>query len=155
MIVKESKTVKLKTWYDTNASITIGPGFIHRAGWGNFLMPHPPLVNWLLRLGLKENEYYKLSLTHEFSHFQSAPLAVPYTVGLIALAAETGLGLFPMVIIVISTHATWELLSELLTIMHNRQFYRQCYTGISSIPRRAFWIIMSLLTVLGWTITLL
>jgi len=154
MKAKESKTVHLRTWYGVNATVSIGPGFIHRAGWRNFLIPHPPLVNWLLRRGLNENDSYTLSVTHEFAHFQSAPLALPYTVGLIALGAGEGLSLLSMVIIIISTHAAWEFLSEILTILHNRQFYRRCYYGISSISRRVFWISMSVLAFLGWRILL-
>ena len=149
-----AKTVHQRTWYGVNATVSIGPGFIHRAGWRNFLIPHPPLVNWLLRRGLNKNDTYTLSVTHEFAHFQSAPLALPYTVGLIALAAAKDLSLLSMVIIIISTHAIWELLSEILTIIHNRQFYRRCYNGISSISRRVFWIFTSVLALLGWSILL-
>jgi len=154
MKAKEAKTVYLRTWYGINATVSIGPGFIHRAGWRNFLIPHPPLVNWLLRRGLNENDACTLSVTHEFAHFQSAPLALPYTVGLIALAASEGLSFFSVVTIIISTHAAWEFLSEILTILHNRQFYRRCYNGISSISRRVFWISMSVLALLGWVVLL-
>jgi len=154
MKAKESKAVYLRTWYGVNATVSIGPGFIHWAGWRNFLIPHPPLANWLLRRGLNKNDTYTLSVAHEFAHFQSAPLALPYTVGLIALAAGKGFSLLSMVIIIISTHAVWELLSEILTIIHNRQFYRRCYKEISSVYRWVFWIAMSFLALLGWSIML-
>lgn len=154
MKVKEAKNVQLRTWYGLNADITIGPGFIHRIGWRNFYIPHPPIVNWLLRQGLNEEDYYTLSISHEFAHFQSAPLALPYTVGLIALGASEGLSFLSMLILIISTHTVWELLSEVLTILRNRQFYRRCYFGISSVPRRIFWISTSALSLFGWIILL-
>jgi len=154
MRAKEAKTVQLRTWYGVDAAITIGPDFIHRAGWRNFLIPHPPLVNWILRQGLNENDYYTLSISHEFAHFQSAPLALSYTVGMIALAAGEDLSLLSMAIIIISTHAVWEFLSEILTIIHNRQFYRRCYKGISSVSRWVFWISVSGLAFLSWSILL-
>jgi hypothetical protein len=154
MKIKEAKNVQLRTWYGVKATVSIGPGFIHRAGWRIFLIPHPPLVNWLLRRGLNENDYYTLSISHEFAHFQSAPLALPYTVALIAIGASEGLSFLSMLIIIISTHAVWELLSEVLTILRNRQFYRQCYFGISSVPRRIFWISTSALALFGWSILL-
>jgi len=154
MLTNEAKTVQLRTWYGLKANITIGPGFIHRAGWRNFLIPHPPLANWLLRRGLNEYESYTLSVTHEFAHFQSAPLALPYTVILIALAAGEGLSFSSLLIIIISTHAVWEFFSEILTIIHNRQFYRRCYKEISSVSRWVFWISMSFLALLGWSILL-
>ena len=154
MKAKEVKTFHLRTWYGVNASVRIGPGFIHWAGWRNFLIPHPPIVNWLLRRGLNENDYYTLSLSHEFAHFQSAPLALPYTVGLIAFAAVKASSLLSIMIIFISTHAVWEILSEIFIIIHNRQFYSRCYIGISSASRCVFWSSMVLLAVLGWIILL-
>lgn len=149
METKSANIVQLQTWYGLNATIAIGPGFIHRAGWKHFLIPHPPIVNWLLRQGLPENEYDTLSLTHEFAHFQIAPLALPYTVGLIALAVGQDLSWYSMLTVIISTHAVWEILAEMLTILHNRQFYRQCYKKISTVPRRIFWIAMGTLSFLG------
>jgi hypothetical protein len=154
MKIKEAKNVQLRTWYGLNADITIGPGFIHWIGWRKFHIPHPPMVNWLLRRGLNEEDYYTLSISHEFAHFQSAPLALPYTVGLIALGAGEGFSFLSMVIIIISTHAVWELFSEVHTIIHNRQFYRRCYIGISSVSRWIFWISTSVLALLGWIILL-
>ena len=150
----EAKTVHLQTWYGVNATISIGPGFIHWTGWRNFLIPHPPLANWLLRRGLNENDSYTLSVTHEFAHFQSAPIALPYTAGMIALAVDAGHPLLSIAMVIISTHAAWEFLSEILTILHNRQFYRRCYNGIPSISRRVFWISTSVLALLGWSILL-
>jgi hypothetical protein len=154
MKAREVKTLHFKTWYGVNAAMRIGPSFIHWAGWRNFLIPHPPLVNWLLRRGLNENDYYTLSLSHEFAHFQSAPLALSYTVGLIAFAAFKASPLLSITIIFISTHAVWEILSEIFTIIRNRQFYSRCYIGISSVPRLVFWSSMSLLALLGWIILL-
>ena len=154
MKAKEVKTFHFRTWYGVNAAVSIGPGFIHWAGWRNFLIPHPPIVNWILRRGLNENDFYTLSLSHEFAHFQSAPLALPYTVGLIAFAAVKASSLLSMMIIFISTHAVWEILSEIFTIIHNRQFYSWCYIGISSVSRLVFWSSMSLLALLGWIILL-
>ncbi len=146
---KKAKSVRRRTWYGLHATITIGPGFIHRAGWKHFLIPHPPIVNWLLRRGLPPDEYDTLSLTHEFAHFQIAPLALPYTVGLIALAVGQDLAWLSMIIVIISTHAVWEILAEMLTILHDRKFYRRCYQRISIVPRRIFWISMSMLSFLG------
>jgi hypothetical protein len=154
MKIEKAKNAQLRTWYGLKTEITVGPGFIHWIGWHGFHIPHPPIVNWLLRRGLNEDDYYTLSISHEFAHFQSAPLALPYTVGLIALGAGRGLSFLSMVIIIISTHAVWELFSEIFTILCNRQYYRRCYMGIPSRPRRIFWISMSVLSILGWGIVM-
>ena len=57
-------------------AVIIGPGFMHKSGVGRLIIPHPSVINWLLRLGLLENSRNALRVTHEFGHLQSAPLAV-------------------------------------------------------------------------------
>ena len=74
--MKTSKRIKVWTWYGIGGTVIIDPGFLHRTGLGWFLIPHPSVINWLLRLGLLENSRNALRVTHEFGHLQSAPLAV-------------------------------------------------------------------------------
>ena len=155
MTTKKAKTTKMRTWFGVNATITIGPGFIHKAGLGGFLIPHPPVINWLLRQGLREDMQYTLSCTHEFGHFQSAPLALPYTVLMLALTFVTGhASLLEIIFVLISTHAAWEVMSEILTITSDAQLYSEYYQGITIIPRIVFWISMGTLTIIGWSIVL-
>jgi hypothetical protein len=143
MTVDKAKTTKMRTWFGVKATITIGPGFIHKAGLGGFLIPHPPVINWLLRQGLREDMQYTLSCTHEFG------------VVMLALAFVTGhASLLEIVLILTSTHAAWEVMSEILTITTDVQLYREYYQGITIIPRIVFWISMGTLTVIGWIIVL-
>src|SRR4030067_962928 len=39
----------MRTWYGMNGTVVIGPGFRHSTGLGGLLLPHPPVVNQLLR----------------------------------------------------------------------------------------------------------
>lgn len=153
--MKKKLKMQMRTWYGLNASVIIGPGFLHRAGWRGFLIPHPPIVNWLLRWGLRENERHSLSFTHEFGHFQSAPLALPYTAGMLAVPFATGrLSLSVIIMVFISTHAASEIMAEIITVMSDIQFYRKCYEKITIIPRIIFWFLMTALTIAGWIILL-
>ncbi len=146
---------QMRTWYGANATVTIGPGFIHKAGFGGFLIPHPPVINWLLRKGLSENDRYILSCAHEFGHLQSAPLAMLYTGSVLALAVATHhTSLLEIIIVMISTHAVWELISELLTITSDAQLYRKFYERITTIPRIIFWGSVSVLATAGWLVVL-
>ena len=98
---------------------------------------------------------YTLSCTHEFGHFQSAPLALPYTVLMLALTFVTGhASLLEIIFVLISTHAAWEVMSEILTITSDAQLYSEYYQGITIIPRIVFWISMGTLTIIGWSIVL-
>jgi hypothetical protein len=136
-------------------TVIIGSGFLHRSGLGWFLIPHPPLINWLLRLGLLENSRTSLRVTHEFGHLQTAPLALLYTaLNYTAIITANRANLSNLILVFISTHAAWEIMSEILTIMSDARFYHKCYEKVSIIPRTIFWFSAIVLTLLGWIILL-
>ncbi|MEN8263916.1 MAG: hypothetical protein ABFR82_10660 [Nitrospirota bacterium] len=148
---KEAKTVQRRMWFGMNATVIIGPGFIHKAGFSKILLPHPPVINWLLRQRLTDEARYPLSFTHEFGHLQTVPLAVLYTGVMLALASVTGhTGLLEIVLVLISTHAAWEITAEIYTIASNVHLYRKYYEKITLIPRAIFWIITGAFAVTGW-----
>ncbi len=152
---KKPEIIHMRTWYGLRATVAIGPGFVHRAGWGAFLIPHPPVVNWLLRQGLDEKARRTLSFSHEFVHLQSAPPALLYTVVMVCLSFAMGhTGLVETVIVFISTHAAWEIISEIFTFSGNKQLYHGSYEKITMIPRIVFWFSMSTLTIIGWWVVL-
>ena len=136
-------------------TVIIGPGFLHRTGLGWFLIPHPPLVNWLLRQGLPKNSSNALRISHEFGRLQSAPLAVLYTaMNYTAIISANRANLSNLILVFISIHAAWEIMAEILTIMSDAQFYHKCYEKVSIIPRAIFWFSAIVLTLLGWIILL-
>jgi len=156
METRKTKTIQTRTWYAVKATVTIGPGFLHKAGFGRLLIPHPPVINWLLRQGLTEDARLTLSFTHEFGHFQIAPLAVLYTaVNFTAIIATGHVNLIKIMLVFISTHAAWEMMSEVNTIMSDVQFYRKCYKRVPKLPRIVFWILAGALTTVGWIIAIL
>jgi len=153
--MKISKRIKVRTWYGVGGNVIIGPGFLHRTGLGWFLIPHPPLINWLLRQGLNKNSSNTLAIAHEFGHLQSAPLALLYTaLNYTAIITANRANLSNLILVFISTHAVWEIMSEILTIMRGAQFYHKCYKKVSIIPRTLFWFSAIVLTLLGWIILL-
>jgi hypothetical protein len=85
-----AETRQIRTWYGMSANITIGPGFVHRVGLGHIVIPHPPVVNFLLRQGLTEEARRTLTLVHEFSHVQSAPGVVLYAAAILSVAFAQG-----------------------------------------------------------------
>jgi len=154
--MNKGKKIQKKTWYGLNATVIIGPGFIHTSGWGVLLIPHPPVANWLLRLGLTEKNRETLTIIHEFEHLQSAPFVLLYTVLLIGLAfTKTQAGLAEIFFILIGSHASWEIISEILTYYNDSRLYRRCYEKISLFPRIAFWFIAGATAITAWLIVLL
>lgn len=138
-----------------NDMVTIGPGFIHRAGFGIIAVPHPPVVKWILRQKLTVDANEMLSFAHEFGHLQTFPTAVCYTSAMFIL--ET-MKIHPNVIdiflILIIIQALWEMTAELLTIAGNIHYYRKSYEKSSVISRLSFWVVSGILTITGWLVIL-
>ncbi len=154
--MKTSRRIKVRTWYGMGGTVIIGPGFLHRTGLGWFLIPHPPLINCLIRQGLPKNSSTPLRIAHEFGHLQSAPLALLYTaLNYTAIITANRANLSNLILVFISTHAAWEIMSEILTIVTDPQFYHKCYQGVSLVPRAIFWLSTISLTLIGWIIVLL
>jgi hypothetical protein len=155
MQTRKTKMLNTRTWYGVNATVVIGPGFLHRGGYGKLLIPHPPVINWLLRRGLAPTVRENLSFAHEFGHLQSAPAALIYTAAnFAALLAAGKTTVLTVMLLLISTHAAYEIMAEVITIRHDHQLYLHCYENVSKIPRAIFWFSMSLLALMGWIIAL-
>jgi hypothetical protein len=154
--MKTSKRTKIRTWYGLDGTVIIGAGFMHKSGVENLIIPHPAVINWLLRLGLRENSATTLRINHETGHLQSAPLAVLYTAAnYTAIITANQVNLFNLILVFICTHAAWEIMSEIFTIVIGPQFYHKWYQGVSLVPRAIFWLSTSSLTLLGWMIVFL
>ena len=154
--MKNSKKTKVRTWYGLSGTVIIGAGLMHKSGVENLIIPHPAVVNWLLRLGLLENSAISLRINHEIGHLQSAPLAVLYTaMNYTAIVAANQVNLFNLILVFICTHAAWEIMSEIFTIVIDPQFYQKSYQGVSLVPRAIFWLSTISLTLMGWMIVLL
>ena len=140
-----------RTWYGLTAQVTIGARFLHWAGFGGVGVPHPPLANGLLRIGLPNEVKRRLSFSHEFAHFQTAPGALVYMIVLLAANHLTGrIGMLEILIVLASGLAVWEILSEGLVMLEDPAGYRELYGGISMLPRTLFWVAGVALAVAGW-----
>lgn len=144
-----------RIWYGLTATVVIGPGFRHDAGFGWFLIPHPPLANWLLRRGTGHAEGQTLSFMHEVGHFQTAPLALLLLGANMAAAGTAGRLTWAVgPLLLVSNHAAWEILAEMAAIVGNRPSYRRCYQGTSKLPRVVFWITAAALSLAGWSLAI-
>ncbi len=151
-----SKKIQKRTWYGIKATVIIGPSLFHTSGLGIFLIPHPSVVNWLLRQKMAESDRQTLTLVHEYKHLQSVPFILVYTLFFFALASAAGhVGLTEIIILAVSSQATWEIVSEILTINNDVRLYHNSYVKITIIPRIVFWFATCALATTGWLIVLL
>lgn len=148
------KMGRTSTWFGFDVTIEVGPGFLHKAGVGRWRIPHPPLMNGLIRWGVSKNASQTLSLVHEYGHIQTAPFALLYALGMLTVVGflVSGRIWLQSAGVVLSTHAVWEIMAEMVTMARTGTFYTQCYQGVSVVPRLVFWVLTSVLTCLGWIV---
>ncbi len=74
---------------------------------------------------------------------------------MLTLASVTGhSGLLEIVLVLISTHAAWEIASEVITITGDVPLYRKYYQEVSMVPRIVFWVFTGSLATTGWFVLL-
>lgn len=151
----KTRTIKIRTWYGLNAVAEIEPAHWHRAGFGRFLIPHPPLVNWLLRRGLSVQAYRHLSVWHEIGHLQMFPLEILYGTILLGISIINGhTHPVEVMLVLMSCFAIWEIFAESYAINRKANCYFAHYKGVSFIPRILFWLTMLTLVISGWVVAL-
>ncbi|HHI94179.1 MAG TPA: hypothetical protein ENK04_11810 [Gammaproteobacteria bacterium] len=147
----QAARIKKRTWFFLDAVVEVEPGHFHRAGFGRFLLPHPPVVNWLLRRGLARDAYKKLCSEHEMGHLQALPFEALYSVILVLVMIHNETNdVIGWLWVVASSFAAWEILAEIHTIRHVQSGYQCLYRDISLIPRSIFWGIALFLVLGGW-----
>ena len=141
VVLQYPQILKRRTWYGITATVNLKSKLMHKAGFGNFLVPHPAAVNWLLRRGLKTENAISLSIHHEFGHLQTVPFVLLYTAILLSVSIGEGtMSWFKILIFAVSTQAVWEILSEFFTLFSDIEGYRTCYDGVKILPRVIFWL---------------
>lgn len=156
MTTHGSETRYKRVWFGANAKVTIGPGFLHKAGFGDVVIPHPPVANALLRLGLPDHLSRDLCFAHEFAHFETGPVLFAYLFAIIFLTyakGQTSMG--EILFVLMSTQATWEIVSEIFVLLQDSILYRKSYNGVIRLPRIIFWASGGILTAAGWVVVLL
>ncbi len=149
------EAVRIRTWYGIIAVIEIRNRSFHRAGLGKFIMPHPPVVNWLLRRGMRNDFCRRLSILHELGHLQTLPGIFLYSLGMgLWIYHQKPVSLLELGMILLGIHAFWELLAELYVRFQAGPLYRLYYRGVGRFPRILFWSTMAVFTLLSWKILL-
>ena len=155
MKAEDSETRYIKAWFGAKAKITIGPGFLHKSGFGGLLITHPAVTNWLLRRGLPEHSSRTLSFAHEFAHIQTAPILFAYMIGVFILVYLKGrTRVWEVLFLLVSIQAAWEMISEGLVVFEDFAAYQASYKGITRLPRALFWGAVGILAAAGWVVVL-
>ena len=143
-----------RSWYGLPVEIVIEGDYWHWVKAGPVPLPHPPLVNLVVRQGLPRDVRLRLSYTHEMGHIQTLPAILVHAFWLLRrrprwtsqspLRRLTWLGAFLLV-----HQAAWELAAEgYVAARHGLEYYRvhrQHGRGVAAL----FWAGMALVAVVG------
>ena len=117
VVLQYPQILKRRMWFGITATVNLKSKFMHKAGFGNLLLPHPAAVNWLLRQGLKTKNAISLSIHHEFGHLQTVPFALLYAGILLWVSIGEGtMSWLKILFLAVSTQAAWEIMSESFTL---------------------------------------
>ena len=73
---------RVRAWYGLPGEIVVEGDHWHLGKVGPLPLPHPPLINRLIRRGLPREDRRALSYWHELGHLQTLPLALIHAVWL-------------------------------------------------------------------------
>lgn len=145
---------KVRSWYGLGGEISVENQLWHLVKVGGFPLPHPPLVNWILRAGLPREERLRLSFLHEFGHLQMFPFAFLQAAWFIIFhrkrGTRSGTFLKRIVLGIIAHQALWELSSESYALAKAGSEYREIYRKhFNPLGQFLFWGGMTFLTTLS------
>ncbi len=105
---------KERTWYGLPAEILVTETHVHRVQIPGVTLPHPGLVNWIVRRGLSVPDRLELTALHEFGHLQTLPVPLLHLAAL--LWPRRGESPYPrwlrFLAGLLSHQAAWEMAAE-------------------------------------------
>lgn len=120
--------VTVRTWYGARGQVELQGPFWHLAGLWGIDVPHPPLVNLIVRHGLPLEAKRRPSFDHEVGHLQMLPAAMLASIVILAQAWRTdGLRWRDLPRLWAGHHALWEMLAEAYVMRRHRERYRHLY----------------------------
>ena len=144
----------VRSWYGLRAEIEVENELWHLVRVGRVALPHPPVVNLILRRGLPPEDRLRLSFLHEFGHLQTLPVALAHAALLLLAGQWRGRGmrstLSALGAAVVAHETVWELASETYAVASAGPDYRRVYRAHPNrVGQAIFWGGMTALAALA------
>ncbi len=131
----------VRTWYGVTGEVVIEGELWHWVRLGRVPIPHPPLVNLLIRRGLPRDARRQLSYWHEIGHMQTLPLALIHAL-LLSRGRRRPLWLH-LPLALLGHEALWELAAESYVVWRAGPDYRRLYWQHHNPFLLPFWFLMA------------
>jgi hypothetical protein len=134
----------VRSWYGLPGEIVIEGDHWHLVKVGPLPLPHPPLINLLIRRGLPRQDRLQLSYWHELGHLQALPLALAYAIWLGRHRSKSqprllGLRLVRLAAALVAHEAAWELAAESYVMVKAGRAYPRLYREHPNPLLALFW----------------
>jgi hypothetical protein len=143
--------LRTATWYGLPVEVTVSSDNLHNVAVPGLAVPHPGLVNLIVRQGLLEEIRLELTARHELGHLQTLP--IPLLHFLLLLWPRQGRLMAPRFIrwlVALLTHqAVWELAAEGYVVASDRRAVQMTRPAWARALYAAFWGGMAGLAILG------
>ncbi len=149
----------VRAWYGLRAEIEVENEHWHLVRVGGVTLNHPPIVNLILRRGLRREARLRLSFLHEFGHLQTLPVALAHAALLLVIRQRRRRGsrgaLATLSAAVVAHASACELTSELYVAVRAGCDYRRIYRAHPNrIGQVLFWgglAALAAITTLGFS----
>lgn len=142
----------VRTWFGLSGEVVIEGELWHWVRLGRLPIPHPPLINLLIRRGLPRRAKRQLSYWHEVGHMQTLPVAILHAVALTRGRRRPRWrhGLLAL----LGHEALWELAAESYVVWRAGPDYRRLYRQHHNSFLLPFWLLMTATTVITSLVSL-
>lgn len=140
--------MEVRSWYGLTGTIQVEQELWHLVKVAGIALPHPPLINLVLRQGQTRRNRLHLSFLHEFGHLQTLPLALLHLLWLIVGSRQRSRsGSWParLLALVLAHQALWEATSEGYVMAEMGKAYWASYQHAAKWPLPVFWLTMGTL----------
>ncbi len=143
-----------RSWYGLPVEIVIEGDYWHWVKAGPVPLPHPPVVNLIVRHGLPRDARLRLSYAHEMGHIQTLPLALMHLAWVWQHRPRgQGVSLWRRLAwlagLAVVHQSAWELAAETYVLAQNPAEYTRSYQEARGNPAPWFWALMALLALVG------
>ncbi|HEY57117.1 MAG TPA: hypothetical protein G4O04_00955 [Anaerolineae bacterium] len=145
-VLSKRLTWRTRTWYGLPTTITVSTSNMHKVQADRVTLPHPGVVNTVVRAGLPWSTRLALTAQHELGHLQTLPVPVAHSLLLWVLRPRRNGGRMRRWAWGLLAHqAVWEVAAEGYVLFADRRAWHAPRPRWARVLYGAFWVAMMLL----------
>jgi hypothetical protein len=143
--------LRTHTWYGLPVEIAVSSDNLHRVAVPGLAVPHPGLVNLIVRQGLPGDVRLELTARHELGHLQTLPVPLLHLALLLwpRRGPPSGSRVVRWLVALLTHQAVWEVAAEAYVVATDRRAIQAPRPMWARTLYAGFWSGMSALAAAG------